>query len=113
MRFDSVPSPLEGTNLRSVPVGRRPEEREQIVEGVLFIVRAPPGGWSTLTLSPQGRGDKNHNPPSPMLLEIDNLIKTYQSGSAKVRAVDGVTLHVDAGEFVAVQGPSGCGKTTL
>ncbi len=48
-----------------------------------------------------------------MLLEIDNLTKTYQSGSATVRAIDGVTLHVDAGQFVAVQGPSGCGKTTL
>ena len=48
-----------------------------------------------------------------MLLEIDNLTKTYQTGSATVRAIDGVTLHVDAGQFVAVKGPSGCGKTTL
>jgi ABC-type lipoprotein export system ATPase subunit len=48
-----------------------------------------------------------------MLLEIDKLTKTYLSGSATVRAVDGLTLHVDAGQFVAVQGPSGCGKTTL
>jgi ABC-type lipoprotein export system ATPase subunit len=48
-----------------------------------------------------------------MLLEIDDLTKTYQSGPATVRAVDGVTLHLDAGQFVAVQGPSGCGKTTL
>jgi putative ABC transport system ATP-binding protein len=48
-----------------------------------------------------------------MLLKIDNLTKTYPSGSETVRAVDGVSLSVDAGEFVAVQGPSGCGKTTL
>jgi ABC-type lipoprotein export system ATPase subunit len=48
-----------------------------------------------------------------MLLEIDNLTKTYQSGPATVRAVEDVTLHVDGGQFVAVQGPSGCGKTTL
>lgn len=48
-----------------------------------------------------------------MLLEIDNLTKTYPSGSEMVRAVDGVTLHLQPGEFVAVKGPSGCGKTTV
>jgi ABC-type lipoprotein export system ATPase subunit len=48
-----------------------------------------------------------------MLLEIDNLTKTYQAGSQVVRAMDGVSLSVDAGQFVAVKGPSGCGKTTL
>lgn len=48
-----------------------------------------------------------------MLLEIDNLTKTYASGSETVRAVDGITLQLHAGEFVAVQGPSGCGKSTL
>ncbi len=48
-----------------------------------------------------------------MLLEIDNLTKTYQTGSAIVRAMDGVSLSVEAGQFVAVQGASGCGKTTL
>ena len=48
-----------------------------------------------------------------MLLEIEKLVKTYQAGSQTVRAVDGVSLNVEAGQFVAVQGPSGCGKTTL
>ena len=47
------------------------------------------------------------------LLQIQNLIKTYAGPAGIVRAVDGLTLTVEAGEFVAVQGPSGCGKTTV
>ena len=48
-----------------------------------------------------------------MLLELENVAKTFRSGSEQVHAVDGVSLNIDAGEFVAVRGASGCGKTTL
>lgn len=47
------------------------------------------------------------------LLEIDNLSKAFDGPNGVIQAVDGVTLTVDAGEFVAIRGPSGCGKTTL
>ena len=46
-------------------------------------------------------------------LHIDNLSKSYSGPKGTVCAVDGVSLTIAAGEFVAVQGPSGCGKTTL
>ena len=48
-----------------------------------------------------------------MLLELEQLSKSFKSGPGRVQAVDGVSLSVDATEFVAIQGPSGCGKSTL
>ena len=47
------------------------------------------------------------------VLELDAVVKHYRAAGEEVRAVDGISLHVDAGEIVAVQGPSGSGKTTL
>ncbi|QTE28139.1 ABC transporter ATP-binding protein [Pengzhenrongella sicca] len=47
------------------------------------------------------------------LVELDRLDKVYATGTGDVVALDGITLAIDEGEFVAVVGPSGCGKTTL
>jgi len=47
------------------------------------------------------------------MIHLDDVTKVYQTSQGAVRALDGVSLEVADGEFVAVRGPSGCGKSTL
>ncbi|MBM7114207.1 ABC transporter ATP-binding protein [[Archangium] primigenium] len=48
------------------------------------------------------------------MIRARDIVKRYQDGEgAEVRVLDGLSLDVEAGEFVAVVGPSGCGKSTL
>ncbi len=50
--------------------------------------------------------------PPPSLIELSGVTRSYGTGEAEVRALDGVDLSIATGEFVAIMGPSGSGKST-
>lgn len=47
------------------------------------------------------------------MIELTEVTRTFQVGDQQVRALDGVTLSIGAGEYVSIMGPSGSGKSTL
>ncbi len=49
----------------------------------------------------------------PAIVELKNVVKEYPLGKLKVRALDGVSIAIEKGEFAAIAGPSGSGKTTI
>lgn len=47
------------------------------------------------------------------MILLQDITKIYDIGETKVRALNGVSLEINEGEFISIMGPSGCGKTTL
>jgi putative ABC transport system ATP-binding protein len=50
---------------------------------------------------------------SDRLVALEDVKRIYSTGDVEVRALDGISVTIDQGEFVAVMGPSGSGKSTL
>lgn len=65
---------------------------------------------STRTAAPDARQDKASGLP---LLRFVGVVKEYTTEGGHVRALDDLTLDVNAGSFIALMGRSGCGKSTL
>src|SRR5262252_37526 len=47
------------------------------------------------------------------LVELRNVSKIYHLGGEEIRALDGISLDIETGEFISIIGPSGSGKSTL
>jgi putative ABC transport system ATP-binding protein len=69
-------------------------------------------GWRDAPVLATGRVPRVRNGSGP-IIACDNLVKIYKVADLEVVALQGLDLHVEAGEFIALVGASGSGKSTL
>ena len=67
------------------------------------------------TCNAPGHNAPEHNAPKHKLLTIElrDVVREYRVGGQTVRALDGISLRLEGGQFVSMVGPSGAGKSTL
>jgi len=68
-------------------------------------------GWLGRNGSEQGTSNGPRG--NGHLIDLRDVVKTYQTGAGELTVLQDITLQVQAGEFVSVVGPSGSGKSTL
>lgn len=87
-----------------------------MVAADLVVVDGPEevGDQGEVVGAPAAEGHKDIFQQNKMpLLELRDIHKTYHLGGETIRALDGVSLDIDSGEFISIIGPSGSGKSTL
>ena len=75
---------------------------------------AEPGTVQLHTVTEFGSGVPTPDPDTDTaVIRLDDVAKIYATGSLSVRALNGISLRIEEGEYVAIMGPSGSGKSTL
>src|SRR5262245_3044135 len=69
--------------------------------------------WLKRTARPNGASNGHYRHGNEHLIDMRQIVKTYQSAAGSFTALKGVDLQIDRGEFVAIIGKSGSGKSTL
>src|SRR5262249_5832700 len=71
------------------------------------------GNWFHRTAKTNGASNGHYRNGNEHLIDMRQIVKTYQSTAGSFTALKGVDLQIDRGEFVAIIGKSGSGKSTL